>query len=169
MKAEAVVLSLGSNIGSREQHLLEAALRLDQTDGIRLKLLSSLFETEPLDFETSRWFINACCVIETTLEPGELLGICKVLEMKAGRELDDLDRPLDIDIVLFGERKVTEPDLVIPHPRFKDRRFVIAPLAEIMPDLKLPPDGRRARELASVPSCRGLVRRVSSRAFSEEA
>ncbi len=169
MKIETVVLSLGSNIGRREQHLLEAALRLDQTDGIRLKLLSSLFETEPLGVETPRRFINACCVIETTLEPGELLGICKALEMRAGRELGDLDRPLDIDIILFGEREITEPDLVIPHPRFKDRRFVIEPLAEIMPDLELPHDGRRTRELASVPSCRGLVWRVSSRAFFEEA
>ena len=169
MKTETVVLSLGSNIGRREQHLLEAVLRLDRTDGIRLKLLSSLFETEPLGVETPRRFINACCVIETTLEPGELLGICKALETRAGRELDDLDRPLDIDIILFGERELTEPDLVIPHPRFKDRRFVIEPLAEIMPDLELPPDGRRTRELASVPSCRGLVWRVSSRALLEEA
>ena len=169
MKTETVVLSLGSNIGSREQHLLEAALRLDQTGGICVKRLSSLFETEPLGIKTSRQFINACCVIETTLEPGELLGICKDLERRAGREWGEVDRQLDIDIVLFGEREVTEPDLVIPHPRFRDRRFVIEPLAEIMPDLELPPDDRRVREIASVSGCRGFVRRVSSRALAEEA
>lgn len=169
MKTETVVLSLGSNIGRREQHLLEAALRLDQTGGICVKRLSSLFETEPMGIKTARQFINACCVIETTLEPGELLGICKDLESRAGRERGEVDRQLDIDIVLFGEREITEPDLVIPHPRFKDRRFVIEPLAEIMPDLELPPDDRRAREIATLSRCRGFVRRVSSRALAEEA
>jgi 2-amino-4-hydroxy-6-hydroxymethyldihydropteridine diphosphokinase len=77
MKTETVVLSLGSNIGSREQHLLEAALRLDQTGGIYVKRLSSLFETEPMGIKTSRQFINACCVIETTLEPGEIASVSR--------------------------------------------------------------------------------------------
>lgn len=169
MKTEVVVLSLGSNIGRREQHLLEAAVRLDRTAGICVKRLSSLFESEPVGVETSSRFINACCVIETTLEPGKLLGICKDLERRAGRERGVIDRHIDIDIVLFGERAVAEPDLVVPHPRFRDRRFVLEPLAEIMPDLELPPDGMRADELASAGSCLGLVRRVSSRAFAEEA
>ena len=169
MKTETVVLSLGSNLGQREQHLLEAARRLDQTFGICVKRLSSLFETEPIGIKTSRQFINACCVIETTLEPGELLGICKDLERMAGREMGEVDRQLDIDIVLFGEREVAEPELVIPHPRFRDRRFVIEPMVEIMPDLELPPDDRRVREIASASRCRGFVRRVSSRALAEEA
>jgi 2-amino-4-hydroxy-6-hydroxymethyldihydropteridine diphosphokinase len=167
MKTETVVLSLGSNMGLREQHLLEAAILLDRTGCICVKRLSSLFESEPVGVETSSQFINACCIIETTLEPGELLGVCTDLERRAGRERGEVDRPLDIDIVVFGEREIAEPDLVIPHPRFRDRRFVIEPLAEIMPDLELPPDGKRPRELVSASGCRGLVRRVSSRAFAE--
>lgn len=169
MKKEIVVLSLGSSKGRREEHLLDAAVRLDMTDSIHVRRMSSLFETEPLGIETSNLFINACCVIETALEPHRLLEICKDLERRAGRERNEVDRPLDIDIVLFGDIEVTEPDLLIPHPRFRDRRFVIEPLAEIMPDLELPPDGRRAGELVAAQSCRGLVRRISSRAFAEEA
>jgi 2-amino-4-hydroxy-6-hydroxymethyldihydropteridine diphosphokinase len=116
--------------------------------------------------ETSNLFINACCVIETSLDPGELLGICKELEWRAGRVAGDADRPLDIDIIIFGEREIDESDLVVPHPRLRDRRFVIEPLAEIIPDLELPPDGRRPGELCSDAGCLGLVRKISSRSFA---
>jgi 2-amino-4-hydroxy-6-hydroxymethyldihydropteridine diphosphokinase len=163
MNRETVVLSLGSNLGRREENLLGAVLRLGGAAGIRIGLLSSLFETEPVGIRTSKPFINACCVIETTLEPRALLDVCKALERAAGRESGAVDRPLDIDVVLFGGLEIEEPDLVVPHPRFRYRRFVIEPLAEIAPDLELPPDGARAPALALSPACRGSVTRVSSR------
>ena len=169
MKSETVVLSLGSNMGLREERLLEAAILLDETDGICVRRLSSLFESEPLGIDTSNLFINACCVIETSLDPRELLVICKDLERRAGRVPGDADRALDVDIVVFGGREIIEPDLILPHPRFRGRLFVIEPLAEIMPDLELAPDGMRPAELCSDADCQGLVRKISSRSIVGES
>jgi 2-amino-4-hydroxy-6-hydroxymethyldihydropteridine diphosphokinase len=163
MNSETIVLSLGSNIGQRERMILDAALKMAQNEGFGSMLLSSLYETEPVEVETQNPFINACCIVETVLEPRRLLQVCKELERAAGRELGAIDRPLDIDLILFGDREISEPDLFIPHPRFRHRRFVIEPLAEIAPEIELPPDGIMISELSSSSSCRGFVRRISSR------
>ena len=157
------MLSLGSNLGRREQMILDAALKLARSEGIVSVLLSSLYETEPVDVDTKNPFINACCIAETVLGPRRLLGVCKELERAAGRELGEIDRPLDVDLILFGDREVSESDLVIPHPRFRHRRFVVEPLAEIAPEIVLPPDGVTASELSRSSTCHGLVRRISSR------
>jgi len=159
------VLSLGANVGSREEAILHAVDRLTEEHGITVGKLSSLYETEPVDIRTEHAFINAVCVIETALEPGALLAACKRLEREFGRNGCGRggDRTLDIDIVLYGDRLVMEPGLVIPHPRFRERPFVLIPLHEVIPDLRIPPDHSSVHEVAEKTSRSGWVRKVSSR------
>lgn len=156
---------MGSNMERREENILEAALRLDRLEGVGLTGLSSLYETEPVGVKASRSFINAVCLVETYLDPRALLEACKRLEREFGRcaPWERPDRPLDIDIVIFGDLAIREEDLEVPHPRFRDRLFVIAPLGEICPNLAIPPDGLTASEAAGKWNGGGWVRRVSSR------
>ena len=158
------VLSLGSNMDERESCILEAAHRLGRSRGTRLLALSSLYETEPIGQDFNSTFVNAACTVETSLDPNGLLGLCKELERAFGRGEDGAgDRPLDIDIVLYGDRVIQEPDLVIPHPRFKERLFVLRPLIEIAPQLTDPASGERIDVLCGHLTDRGWVRRISSR------
>lgn len=86
---------------------------------------------------------------EASLEPGELLALAKALELAAGRRRGARfgPRPLDVDLLLYGDLQSAAPELTLPHPRLRERRFVLEPLAEIAPDLPVPPDGARVREL----------------------
>lgn len=85
----------------------------------------------------------------SSLEPGDLLALCKALERAAGRRRSVRfgPRPLDIDLLLYGDLQLHTPELTLPHPRLRERRFVLEPLAEIAPDLRVPPDGATVREL----------------------
>lgn len=87
----------------------------------------------------------------TALEPADLLAVAKALELAAGRRpgVRFGPRPLDVDLLLYGDRQSSAPELTLPHPRLRERRFVLAPLAEIAPDLRVPPDGATVRELLS--------------------
>lgn len=163
MRRDAAFLSIGSNEGLREEHLFEAVTWLEHEPSVILTGLSSLYETEPIGVHTSSCFVNALVRIEFDGTPGRLLSLCHRLEKRAGRRDPGPDRPLDIDIVLFGDIIVEEPDLVIPHPRFRERLFVLVPMAEVASDLALPPDGRTASELASSGHLKGWVRRISGR------
>lgn len=159
-----VILSLGSNLGSREEHVLEAAsLLAGETCGE--VLLSSLYETEPVGVGTDAPFVNAAAALRFDSTPRRMLDLCRRLEIRAGREGPGPDRPLDIDIILFGDIVLQEPDLVIPHPRFRERLFVLVPLAEITPDRPLPPDGRTAPELVRSEDLGGWIRRISGRSL----
>jgi 2-amino-4-hydroxy-6-hydroxymethyldihydropteridine diphosphokinase len=84
-----------------------------------------------------------------SLEPGELLALAKALELAAGRRRGERfgPRPLDVDLLLYGDRQSAAPELTLPHPRLRERRFVLEPLAEIAPDLRIPPDGARVGDL----------------------
>lgn len=157
-------LSLGSNMGERESSILEAMRRLGRSDGIDLLASSSLYETEPIGPDFNSTFVNAACTVETSLDPFALLGLCKELERAFGRREDgEGDRPLDIDIVLYGDSVILEPELVIPHPRFKERLFVLQPLAEIAPQMTDPSNGERIDALRESRTGEGWVRRISSR------
>lgn len=157
-------LSLGSNMGERENSILEAARRLGLSDGIDILAMSSLYETEPIGPDFNSTFVNAACTVESSFDPFALLNLCKELERAFGRGEDGAgDRILDIDIVLYGDKVIQEPELVIPHPRFKGRLFVLRPLAEIAPQMTDPATGERINVLCGRFTGGGWVRRISSR------
>lgn len=141
-------LSLGSNVGDREAHLLDALGRLEAA-GIRILRRSSIYETEPRDFQAQPWFLNLVVEVETELSPRLLLASMQAIELQMGRKrgVPKGPRPIDIDILLFGETVINTPDLEIPHPRMCERRFVLEPLAELEPGLRHPVNGKTVREM----------------------
>jgi 2-amino-4-hydroxy-6-hydroxymethyldihydropteridine diphosphokinase len=94
-------------------------------------------------------FLNTAALVHTTLPADGVLALAKALELAAGRRPGARvgPRPLDIDLLLYGDRRVDDPEMTLPHPRLRQRRFMLAPLAEIAPDLAVPPDGATVREL----------------------
>lgn len=134
-------IGVGSNVGDRAGFCRAAVEALDASPGVSTRAVSSLYETSPIGGPPQRSFINLAVKVETDLEPRELLDACKLIEQKMGREPSDLrwgPRVVDLDILLYGSEKVSEPDLEIPHPRLKERRFALVPLLEIDPDLADP-------------------------------
>lgn len=130
-------LGLGSNIGDRYQHVTSAMTELDVIPEITVLQRSTLYHTKPVGPQDQPDFINVVVAIETSLSPQALLVACQDLENQHGRQRIRHwgERTLDIDILLYGEEKVNQPDLVIPHPHMLQRDFVLTPLAEIAPDL----------------------------------
>jgi dihydropteroate synthase len=140
-------LGLGSNLGDREANIARAVDFLSQR--LTVDRLSSLYETEPVGYRDQPRFLNAVCQVSTVLSPGELLALAKAIEGRLGRvtSFPNAPRPLDIDILLYGDRIVDSLELRIPHPRLTERAFVLVPLAELAPDLVHPETGRRIGEL----------------------
>lgn len=105
--------------------------------------VAPLFRTQPQPPDSQPEFWNTAAVGRSRLTPEQILAIAKLLELRAGRRRGRRfgPRPLDIDLLLYGERVSSAPELTLPHPRLRHRRFVLAPLASIAPDLRLPPDG----------------------------
>lgn len=134
-EAQLVYFSLGSNIGNRKRLIHEAIEELDKRVGKVLRQ-SSLMETEPWGFSSPNKFINACACCETTLSPHQVLEETQKIERDLGRTGKSVngeyhDRVIDIDILLYGNEHIDEPDLKIPHPLMKEREFVMKPLREI--------------------------------------
>jgi 2-amino-4-hydroxy-6-hydroxymethyldihydropteridine diphosphokinase len=143
-------LSLGSNLGNREDALQQAIHRLDAPD-LRILRASSVYETEPMDFRNQGWFLNLVVEIETELFPRQLLARVAKVEKEMGRKrvIAKGPRVIDIDILLYGNFVVAMPALEIPHPRMAERRFVLEPLAELAPDLRHPVTRRSVHEMLS--------------------
>ena len=144
----AVFLSLGSNLGDRETKIREALDLLAGDPDIRVERTSSLYETAPVGMSEQPDFINAVALVETDLPPSELLRRVQRIESALGRDRNQHWGPriIDLDILLYGDQSVDTAFLTIPHPRMMERAFVMAPLAEIAPDLRLP-DGRTPGEV----------------------
>jgi 2-amino-4-hydroxy-6-hydroxymethyldihydropteridine diphosphokinase len=139
---KTVYLSLGSNIGDREAHLRAAIERL-AAPRLRVLRVSPIYETEPVDYADQRWFLNLIVEAETTLFPLQLLTRTGKIERELGRvrpvaSISKGPRTIDIDILLYGNVVVHCTTLEIPHPRMAQRRFVLAPLADLAPDLRHP-------------------------------
>jgi 2-amino-4-hydroxy-6-hydroxymethyldihydropteridine diphosphokinase len=142
------VVGLGSNLGDRRAHLEFAIARL--TRYLSALRVSSVHETDPVGVPGDQpRFLNAVAVGETTLEARPLLDALLAIEKQAGRERPyaGAARTLDLDLILLGDRIIDEPDLTVPHPRFRERRFVLEPLAEVTPGLRDPVTGRTIAEL----------------------
>jgi len=157
-----IYLGLGSNLGDREQQLRDAIESLEQRN-VTVWRSASLYSTQPRDFEDQPWFLNTVFEVRTLLEPEALLEQCQEIERAAGRIRDRSKGPrlLDIDILMYRDRVVESPRLVIPHPRYRARRFVLAPLAELVPDLADPICGLTMQQLLDLCPDAGEVRRHS--------
>jgi 2-amino-4-hydroxy-6-hydroxymethyldihydropteridine diphosphokinase len=130
----AVFIALGSNTGDRELHLLRSVAELGKLPRTRITALSSFYDTEPVGPVAQDAFLNAVLRLETSLEPRELLDALQRIETGVFRRRRDIPggpRPMDLDILFYGDRAMAEEGLVIPHPRLHERRFVLVPLAEI--------------------------------------
>ncbi len=157
---ERVYLGLGGNIGDMRANLAVAAQRLNEAEGLKVVAKSSLYATAPWGKTDQAEFYNAVIACDCLLSPRQLLSLCQSIERQMGRERKEHWGPrlIDIDILLFGDRQINEADLHIPHPYLEQRAFVVIPLLEIAPRLKLA-DGRF---LADLPSARSVteVRRL---------
>lgn len=147
------LVALGSNLGNRDEILRAALAGLARLPQTRLIRASSFHETAPEAPGDGPPFLNGAALLHTSLAPTDLLRHLGVLERRAGRVripgAPRGPRTLDLDLILHGRHTVQRPDLVVPHPRFRDRLFVLAPAAEIAPSLVDPQTGRRLHELAA--------------------
>lgn len=131
-----VYLSLGSNVGDREANLQAAMVSLGDA-GVTVGRVSSIYETEPVDFLEQPWFLNCVVEGETELEPLALLGALQEIQSRMGstKPVPKGPRLIDIDILLYGNQTIATPELQVPHPRMTQRRFVLVPLAELAQQL----------------------------------
>lgn len=147
VEARTACIGLGSNLGPSLALLQSAWRQMGQHPAIETVRLSSPYRSQPHDMESQHWFVNAAGLIRTTLDPAALLAHLHVIEGQHGRlrqpgRVTYRDRTLDLDLLLYGDLVVQGATLTVPHPRMLERRFVLAPLAEIAPDLVHPLTGR---------------------------
>jgi 2-amino-4-hydroxy-6-hydroxymethyldihydropteridine diphosphokinase len=142
-----VAVALGSNLGDRERYLQEAATRM--TASITNLHLSSFHDTEPVGVGAQPRFLNAAAVGDTELGPRDLLAALLNIERTLGRQrlFAGAPRTVDLDLILYNDAVIDEPSLVVPHPRFRDRRFVLAPLSEVAADWVDPVTGKTVQAL----------------------
>jgi 2-amino-4-hydroxy-6-hydroxymethyldihydropteridine diphosphokinase len=153
------VLILGSNVGDRLQTLGRAVTRLGNAG--RITACSAIYETEPVGYESQDDFLNMALCLRTTLSPERLMHEILQVELQLGRTRSTRwgPRTIDVDIVFFDERTINQPGLTIPHPHYADRRFVLIPLMDIVPDWICPVRHRTVRELcASASDAHRVVR-----------
>ncbi|GBD11669.1 Bifunctional folate synthesis protein [bacterium HR23] len=152
-------LGLGSNLGDREAHLRRGVLHLERR-AVRMVALSAVYETTPWGYSAQPPFLNMVACVQTSLDPFGLLDTCLAIEEEEGRTrpFPNAPRTLDIDILLYGERIIASPRLVVPHPRLADRAFVLVPLCDLAPDLVHPVLGISLRTLAERTGAQGIRR-----------
>ena len=144
-------LGLGANLGDARQSLKDAVVCLAQQHTITVLAKSSLYRTAPIDAEGDDYY-NLVVQVETTLNAHALLALCHRIEHQFGRErpFHNAPRTLDLDIVLYGEDRIDDADLTVPHPRAAKRAFVLVPLVEIDPDVAIPGIGPAKALIAAV-------------------
>jgi len=154
-----IFLSLGSNLGDRAANLERA---IEALSGIGVKVLrrSSIYETEPVDFLAQPWFLNCVVEAETSLAPRQLLDKLQAIERNLGSKklVPRGPRIVDLDILFYGTEVIHAEGMEIPHPRLAERRFVLVPLAELVPELRHPALRKTAGELLAATQDRSVVR-----------
>lgn len=162
MTLHRAYVGMGSNLGDRERTLDEAFAAFDRIPETRVAVRSSVYVTEPIEPSGEQQdYCNAVAALDTALEPRPLLDALHAIEAQAGRmrhpTLRNAARTLDLDLLLYDDRRIDEPGLSVPHPRLAERAFVLAPLAEIAPDCVVPGAGS-ARALLSRVADQRIVR-----------
>ena len=152
-----VLLGLGSNLGDRDANLVAALDRLEEENALSVVAMSKVRTTSPVGGPPQPDYRNAAALAETHLPPRKLLAAMQRAEEHVGRRSADLrrqqggerwgPREVDVDLLLYGDEVIDEPDLVVPHPRMAERRFVLEPAAEIAPEMRHPVLGKSMREL----------------------
>ena len=167
MTSEIVYLSLGSNVGDRLANL-RAAIEALADAGLRVLRVSSMYETEPVDYLEQDWFLNCVVEGETDVPAVELLRALRGIETRMGSKkvIAKGPRLIDIDILLYGAKTIDTAELQVPHPRMAQRSFVLVPLAEIAPSLRHPSWSGNAEQLLASTSDRSAVRRFNGDTFA---
>lgn len=148
-----VFVGLGANLGDREATIGRAVELLGRTPGVEVVAVSTLRETEPVDYLDQPRFLNGAVALETSLAPRELLDALLAVERVLGRERTGPrfgPRTIDLDLLLYGDERIDEPGLRVPHPRLHERAFALEPLAELDPALEIPGRGRVQTLLAAL-------------------
>jgi len=138
--SERAAIALGSNIEDPEAQVTRAFDEISALPQTRLVKRSRLHRTKPVGYADQPDFVNAMALVETALEPRALLDALLAIERKHGRRrtIPNGPRTLDLDIIIYGDRVIDEPGLKVPHPRARDREFVMVPLKEVWPDVVIP-------------------------------
>ncbi|OAJ69598.1 2-amino-4-hydroxy-6-hydroxymethyldihydropteridine diphosphokinase [Methylobacillus sp. MM3] len=152
-------VALGSNLEDPQQQVLRALAELDGLPGTRVTAKSALYRTAPVGYDNQPDFINAAAEVSTTLEPLALLRALLALETAHGRErpFPNAPRVLDLDLLLYDDLELHDPELTLPHPRLHERGFVLFPLADIAPELHVPGKAK-VRDLLLVLPDQGVER-----------
>lgn len=152
-------VALGSNLEDPQQQVLRALAELDGLPETRVTARSALYRTAPVGYDNQPDFINAAAEVSTTLEPLALLRALLALETAHGRErpFPNAPRVIDLDLLLYDDLELHDPELTLPHPRLHERGFVLFPLADIAPELHVPGKGRVRDLLQALPD-QGVAR-----------
>ena len=167
-------VGLGANLGDRETTLRSALERLSAEPGVELVAVSSFRDTAPIGIADQPRFLNAAAAVETTLSAHDLLDRLLAIERRLGRTREGPrfgPRTIDLDLLLFGDERIQEEGLEVPHPRLHERLFALEPLADLEPDLVVPGRGPLADLLAGLQSapCRTSTSSTSSRPISSSS
>jgi len=151
MAAVKAYIGLGANVGDPARQIRGALEALGEIPGTRVARSSSLWRSAPVGYAAQPEFVNAVAEIQTIQEPKALLGELLGVERRFGRERSFANAPrtLDLDLLLYGDARLAEPGLRVPHPRMHERAFVLAPLLQIAPKIDIPGIGAAAEQLAA--------------------
>ena len=155
---QTAYLALGGNLGDRSRLIADALAALARTPNNRVTEVSPVYETKAVGVTDQPDFLNLVVRLETGLPPLALLDLCLAIEQELGRVRRERwgPRTVDIDVLLHGDRSLNDERLTLPHPRMKERAFVLAPLADLAPDLRI--DGESVRDLLAHADCSGVHR-----------